>query len=435
MFILRLPTPERERQGAPAGVCVGMGGGLAAASGGKGVDALDHNQDTALMRASRVGDLDLVEALLDSQADVNMQPENMEGRASQTALMEAAAGGHAEVVTTLLRKQACTDQRDELGWNALAHVANRNSPECRELRRGVDRLKTELSKAEAKLSEEDAASSKELKQEVERLKTELSKAEAAEAKVNEEDAAVAEDLLTDMHELHRSLATFAVDPEDLEALEATRVDARDDNGNTALHIAANADNLAVARVLLQHGADVDVTNSGGETALHAAALGGHFLLAKALLHHGANANAANECGETPLELARLGGDDVAMVTLLLAHRASAEAKASAEAQRPGCDAPALILAATTAAPRVASVPSRKRKHAEACQLPGCRKAAAALGIGRCKACRGNFCGDHRIYEGHGCRGGLESCRAEGRGRLKAELSAGAAVAPKVRRIS
>jgi len=81
-----------------------------------------------------------------------------------------------------------------------------------------------------------------------------------------------------------------------------------DMGNQALHAAAagRAASLIVAR-LLAHGAHVDATQSGGFTALHEAAFKNDMALANLLLVHGANPALRTNEGETAEAIATRKG--------------------------------------------------------------------------------------------------------------------------------
>lgn len=104
-----------------------------------------------------------------------------------------------------------------------------------------------------------------------------------------------------------------------EALEAgANVNAKDESGNTALHLAALDDNnLKLAQLLLDSGADVDAKNDRGVTALHTAAGKNDKELAKLLLDRGADVNAKHGSGDTALRLAVFDSADEDMVQLLL----------------------------------------------------------------------------------------------------------------------
>jgi ankyrin repeat protein len=107
------------------------------------------------------------------------------------------------------------------------------------------------------------------------------------------------------------------------------VNARDDDGSTPLHGAADdidaevAPNgrKEVAELLLAHGADVNARTSRGWTPLHAAA-GAHNLdVAAVLLANGADVNAKTNDGQTPLYIAEHVNDPAAaaVVDLLRQH--------------------------------------------------------------------------------------------------------------------
>lgn len=64
--------------------------------------------------------------------------------------------------------------------------------------------------------------------------------------------------------------------------------------------------LAIAEMLVAHGADVNARQAGGWTPLHQAAIHGQVDLATLLLDHGADINAKAENGKTPLALATTG---------------------------------------------------------------------------------------------------------------------------------
>ncbi len=86
--------------------------------------------------------------------------------------------------------------------------------------------------------------------------------------------------------------------------EGAQVNARDQNGATALMYACAAHSEAssgVLEALLSAGADVNLADRSGTTALHAATGDGvRLICVKELLLHGANPNASDRHGDTPL---------------------------------------------------------------------------------------------------------------------------------------
>ncbi len=144
-------------------------------------------------------------------------------------------------------------------------------------------------------------------------------------------------------------AVIARDPEIVELLLAggAKVNAHDDNGFTALHMAAGighekilrtlldhgaavdageaslgrtplhyADSIRTVIVLLDAGADIDATDGNGETPLHAAIASSKTDIAAILLHFEASIEAPGEEGRTPLHYAAAEGGE-RMATLLL----------------------------------------------------------------------------------------------------------------------
>ena len=60
----------------------------------------------------------------------------------------------------------------------------------------------------------------------------------------------------------------------------------------------------MARVLIDHGADVHRPSAAGQTPLILAAVGGHEGLARVLLEAGADPRDVNNHGQTSLDIAR-----------------------------------------------------------------------------------------------------------------------------------
>ena len=89
-----------------------------------------------------------------------------------------------------------------------------------------------------------------------------------------------------------------------------------------LHSAVSSRQLEIARLLIEHGADVNARQQGGVTALHGTAAHGQIELAKLLLSHGADVNAKMEDGSTALDLA-VKNNQTEMADLLRKHSAAA----------------------------------------------------------------------------------------------------------------
>ena len=63
----------------------------------------------------------------------------------------------------------------------------------------------------------------------------------------------------------------------------SRLNDRNEWGDTVLHLAAEAGNAEVCQMLIAGGASVTVRNNRGETCLHRAAVGGHTECVKAIV--------------------------------------------------------------------------------------------------------------------------------------------------------
>lgn len=74
-------------------------------------------------------------------------------------------------------------------------------------------------------------------------------------------------------------------------------------GETALHQATDNQSVPIIDVLIETGVDPNTKNKLGSTPLHYAAEWAHVEVVKALLGHGADVNATDGDGKTPLDLA------------------------------------------------------------------------------------------------------------------------------------
>lgn len=81
--------------------------------------------------------------------------------------------------------------------------------------------------------------------------------------------------------------------------QGTNSNQMNDDGSTALHVAASKNHLSIVRLLLEKGrADIDRRNKDGETALALASAKGYKTVVEILLHRGANTGGVNLKGNT-----------------------------------------------------------------------------------------------------------------------------------------
>ena len=93
-----------------------------------------------------------------------------------------------------------------------------------------------------------------------------------------------------------------------------------DNDCPLLMIAADKGDKPMVELLLHYGADLNAKNDDGEVALHYAALDGYTDIVQILLDHNADVNVKSEIGMTPLKFAESKGH-TDVVTLLKQHGA------------------------------------------------------------------------------------------------------------------
>jgi ankyrin repeat protein len=108
--------------------------------------------------------------------------------------------------------------------------------------------------------------------------------------------------------------------------KGAQIEARDDNGDTALILASTAGQALIVRKLMEAGAETEARNKNGETALWRAASAGAVAVMRELLDHNACVDAADQPGMTPLGAA-LAGWHYEAARLLVEGKANVDARA------------------------------------------------------------------------------------------------------------
>ena len=184
---------------------------------------------SALMRAARSGDTEAVHALLAGGAKVDRRNGN-----GGTALMYAAVGGHTEIVDLLIRHGADVDARGTNGWGALMVACAKGYVPI-----------------------------------VERLL-------AAGADADSSDVYGWTPLMRAIYEQRNAVVRELLTESDVD------LDAVNDHGSSALHLAAIVGDRDIARALVNRGADMDLADTDGRTAADIAEARGDAGLARLL---------------------------------------------------------------------------------------------------------------------------------------------------------
>lgn len=133
-----------------------------------------------------------------------------------------------------------------------------------------------------------------------------------------------------MNDIINSFFLHAVHKEDMLTIKTyinsgADINARYDEGLTALMIASGRGNEKILDLLLQNGADVNLKSNDGATALFFASMNGHTNIVYTLIKNGADVNIKTNNGLTPLMIASLKGHKDA-VSILIDNGADIESR-------------------------------------------------------------------------------------------------------------
>ncbi|KAF6787047.1 ankyrin repeat-containing protein [Colletotrichum sojae] len=298
---------------------------LQAASGGSHIEVVERLLDagakvnadparddgrTALQAASGGGHVEVVERLLDAGANVNADPAGEHGR---TALQAASEGGHVEVVERLLDAGANVNADPAIwhGRTALQAASEGGHVEV------VERLLDAGAKVNADPAERHGRTALQAASEGGHVEV-VGRLLDAGANVNADPAR--DDGRTALQAASEDGHVEVVERL-LDAGANVNADPAIWHGRTALQAASEGGHVEVVERLLDTGANVNADPAGDyrRTALQAASEGGHDKVVERLLDAGANVNAdpAGEHGCTALQ-AELEGGHVEVVERLLA---------------------------------------------------------------------------------------------------------------------
>lgn len=263
---------------------------------------------SALMQAAVSNNAAAARSAIETGADVNAIDASGANRRAMTPLTAAAANQSAEVIETLLENNANVNARDGDGQTAL-HEATLPA-------QGGAAKEAQRAKVVALLLDRGADPNATNKQGV----TPLMQA-ALHGPVEVVDALIGKGarvnpdkpplqgppLLWATDAKRGTAAQVALELKVVQALLAAGAQVNVNSGfaraYTPLYAAAFYDKTAVARALLDKGADVNATVEDDQTALMAAASNGNRELVELLVAKGADVNAKSAKGQTVLDLA------------------------------------------------------------------------------------------------------------------------------------
>jgi len=281
---------------------------------GARVDAVDNNHSTPLHVASQHGNVEAARLLLERGARVDAVDNN-----HSTPLHVTSQHGNAEAARLLLERGARVDAVDNTHSTPL-HVASQHG--------NVEAARLLLERG-ARIDAVDNNHSTPLHVASQHRKVKTSRL------LLEHGANIHVQNKEDQTPQHLLLAMWSYNSpdDDVDTIRfflerGADVDAVDEYHLTLLHVASYHGSVKVARLLLQHGANINARNGEGQTLLHRALVGindgmwgDSFDAIQLLLENGADIDALDDDHLTPLHLASEYGS-VRATRLLLEHGAN-----------------------------------------------------------------------------------------------------------------
>ena len=249
-----------------------------------------ENGTTALMLASKNGHAEIVHILMDKWADVNVKEPTTGG----TPLIMSSGFGHTETVRVLLTaKDIDVNVKGAFGITALMIASQQGHTEV---------VRALLVKgADVNLTDDKGATALSLAKKPEIIDL-LKKAKTTPSAGAETPPSISQDKLPE--DLFN--AVMAKDIQRVQALlaQGANVNAQDVAGTTPLMEASRWHHPDVVRLLIERGANIHARDMGGSTELMVASIYGSFESVKLLVESGAEINSQDNNGLTALDVAK-----------------------------------------------------------------------------------------------------------------------------------
>lgn len=248
---------------------------------GAEVNQVDIQHVTALWLASGQGHLEIVRLLLEANANPNIASEE-----GLTPLHAAVIFNHTEIVQLLLFSGADPDAQDDEGHTAIFDAAENNYPALLKILHSVGAdLELTVTEKNGTGTAVDVAAHFDHVEALKMLHT-------LEAKFT--NAHIMTAALEGNFRTMKYLSELGLD-----------VNAVDERGSTALHVAAGSSDLTSVQTLLTLGSNVNAVDASGWTPLHSAAAHGGAMIVQTLIDNGADPYIKDHDETLPLTLAKM----------------------------------------------------------------------------------------------------------------------------------
>lgn len=291
---------------------------------GFNVDIDDKKLQTALFWAVSHGYITTIENILNSRLDVNV-PVDHEGH---TLLRKAIIHRQPNLVELLIKHGSDANAVDGGGKSSLLHVLENAVRHIPGWSNNIDHYKDPTSKGFDTMVKSLCEHGARIDPTAENLQAMLRRViEKGRCTLIVLVLKYCSDVQILLHANGNPLLHTAVEENRVEVARVlikcgASVNATNQSGKTALHLAASKDH-EVMELLTEYSAEIDCRDGDGKTALHIAAIRGSVEVMTVLLEYGADINITSNDNFTPLDYAlerfKILGDDTTQDYILIQH--------------------------------------------------------------------------------------------------------------------